>query len=239
MQARRRPSRSSRSPDRVCAAQPEIAWPRVSGVASCKWVRPTITTFENAFALASSVSRSCPTAGSRNCLIWSDRGDVHDGREHVVRRLAVIDVVVGVDRLLRSDHAAGDLDGPVGDHLVGVHVGLRAGPGLKHDQRKLIVELAVDHLFGGANDEVDLVLRQLAEFEVRQRRAFLEEPEGANHRPAPAVPLDADGEILPRPLGLRAPEMVRRHPHFAERVLFDAKLIVRLRIARHLSVLRR
>ena len=102
-----------------------------------------------------------------------------------------------------------------------------------------MVELAVDHLFGGANDELDLVLRQMAELEVRQRRAFLEEPEGVNDRAPPAVSLDADGEILPRPLGLRPPEMVRWHPHFAERVLFDAKLIVRLRIARHLSVLRR
>ena len=54
-----------------CAAQPEIACPRVKGVASCKCVRPTITIWEKAFALASSVSRNCVTAGSSAALIRS------------------------------------------------------------------------------------------------------------------------------------------------------------------------
>ena len=80
---------------------------------------------------------------------------------------------------------------------------------------------------------------QLAEFEIRQRRAFLQKAEGADHRPAPAVPLDADGEILTGTLRLRAPQMLGRHPHVAERVLLDATLFALRRNARHLSVLRR
>jgi len=43
--------------------QAEIACPSVSGVASCRWVRPTITTPENAVALAFSVSRNARMAG--------------------------------------------------------------------------------------------------------------------------------------------------------------------------------
>ena len=130
-----------------------------------------------------------------------------------------------MDRLLGSDDAAGDLDRPVGDDLVGVHVGLGARPGLKYDQRKLVVELAVDDILSCMDDEFGLLLRQLPELEVRQRRAFFQEAERADHRPAPAVPLGADREVEPGALGLRAPQVFRRHPNFAERVFFDAKFL--------------
>ena len=40
----------------------------------------------------------------------------------------------GMDRPLHADLAAEQLAGAVGDHLVGVHVGLRAGPGLPDDR---------------------------------------------------------------------------------------------------------
>jgi hypothetical protein len=69
----------------------------------------------------------------------------------VVRRLAHVDVVVGMDRLLEPI-AAEHLDGAVGDHLVGVHVGLGARAGLPDDEREMIVELAVDHLLRGLDD---------------------------------------------------------------------------------------
>jgi hypothetical protein len=46
------------------AAQPEIAWPSVSGVASCRWVRPIITTSAKAAAFSSKVRRSAAAAGS-------------------------------------------------------------------------------------------------------------------------------------------------------------------------------
>ena len=52
--------------------------------------------------------------------------NVHGGRERVVRGLAHVDMVVRVDRLLRTHLAAQHLDGAVGDHLVGIHVGLGA-----------------------------------------------------------------------------------------------------------------
>ena len=62
------------------------------------------------------------TAGSSSSSTLLDRRDVHHRREGVVRRLAAVDVVVGMDRRLGADHAAGELDRAVGDHLVGVHV---------------------------------------------------------------------------------------------------------------------
>ena len=71
--------------------------------------------------------------------------------------------------LLRADDAAGELDRAVGDHLVGVHVRLRAGTGLEHDERELRVERAVDHLLRGARDQLDLVGGKLAELAVGDR----------------------------------------------------------------------
>ena len=65
-----------------------------------------------------------------------DGGNVHHGRERVVGGLAMINVVVRMDRLLRAHHAAGELDRAIGDDLVGVHVGLGAGAGLEDDKRE-------------------------------------------------------------------------------------------------------
>src|SRR5204863_564 len=81
-------------------------------------------------------------------------------------------VVVGMDRCL----AACELNRPVGDHLVGVHIRLRAGAGLKDAERELIVECTVDDFLSGAGDEIDLLQRQLAEFAVGECGAFLDDP---------------------------------------------------------------
>src|SRR5580704_6872906 len=89
-----------------------------------------------------------------------------------------------MSRLLRANHAAGKLDRTIGDHLVSVHVGLRAGTRLKYDQWKLTVPTAVDHLLRGAHDQVDFFLGKLAQFPVGQGRAFFQDAErGMTGRP--------------------------------------------------------
>lgn len=64
--------------------------------------------------------------------------DVHGRRVGVVGALRLVDVVVGVNGLLRAEAAAHDLDGSVGDHLVGVHVALGAGTSLPDDWKQII-----------------------------------------------------------------------------------------------------
>ena len=150
-----------------------------------------------------------------------DGGDVHDRREGIVRRLRPVDVVVRMDRRLAAAAGAGQLVGPTGDDLVGVHVGLRARPGLEDDQRELAVEPAVDDLLGGSLDRVGLVGGKLAELEVRPGRAQLEDPQGPDDRPAPGEPADPDPEVFDRPLGLRAPVVLGRDADLAECVLLD------------------
>jgi hypothetical protein len=81
-----------------------------------------------------------------------DRGDVHRSRERVVRRLAHVDVIVRMHRRLAAELAAEQLDRAVRDHLIEVHVRLRARTGLPDDKREVAVELAVDHFARGAGD---------------------------------------------------------------------------------------
>ncbi len=206
-----------------CATQPPITWPSVTGVASIRCVRPIMTTSTNARDFASSVARSARAAGSRSRVELLDGRDVHDSRKRVVRRLPAIHVVVGVNGLFRADDATRELDRAVGDHLVGVHVRLRAGTGLEHDQRKLGVELAVDHFLRRALDQCRLVAIELAERRVGARRAFLQQTERADHRPAPLEAAHTDREIVDRALRLRAPQVLCGDAHFAERVLLDAE----------------
>jgi hypothetical protein len=55
-------------------------------------------------------------------------------------------VVVGVHWRLLPPLATQHLVRSGCDHLVDVHVGLSAGPGLPHQQREMIVEFSVHHL---------------------------------------------------------------------------------------------
>ena len=77
--------------------------------------------------------------------------------ENIVGALAQVHVIVGMDGLaVGKAVAAAKLDGPVGDHLVGVHIGRGAGTGLEDIHRKLVVEAAVGHLARGGDEGLDL-----------------------------------------------------------------------------------
>ena len=102
-----------------------------------------------------------------------DAGDVHGGREGVVARLAHVHVVVGMDGRLGAHLAAEQLDGAVRDHLVHIHVGLRAAARLEDDQREVLGESAGDDLVGGGDDGAAHLLVHEAGVHVVLRRALL------------------------------------------------------------------
>ena len=66
-------------------------------------------------------------------------GDVHGGGVGVIAALALVDVVIGVDRGLAAQLPAQQLDGSVGDDLVCVHVGLGAGARLPDDEGEVVI----------------------------------------------------------------------------------------------------
>ena len=156
--------------------------------------------------------------------------DVHGRRIGIVRRLAHVDVVVGVHRLLGAEHAPQHLDRPVRDDLVGVHVRLRAGARLPHGQRKVLVELALAHFLRGRGDGFAELRVEPAERHVHVGSCALDDAERAHDRLGLLLP--ADLEIAERALRLGAPIFIGRHLDGAEAVRLHADLGRASRICR-------
>src|SRR5712691_7280705 len=162
-------------------------------------------------AAATEVARKLIPAGD-----FRGGGDVHGRGEGVVGGLRHVDVVVGMNGLLAAHHAAGDLDGAVANHLVDVHVGLRAAAGLPDAQREIAVEFSGDDFVGGLHDELALFEREFSQVLIHQRAGFFQDAEGANELGRHDV--FADGEMDERPRGLRAPVTVGGDFHLAHAV---------------------
>jgi len=147
-------------------------------------------------------------------------GDVHGRGIGVVRRLAHVDVVVRVDRLLGAHLAAQHLDGAVRDHLVGVHVRLGARTRLPHDQREVVVQLAFDDFIGRLDDDVGQGRIQLAQLTIGLGGGALDDAQGPHDRQGLLLP--ADLEVSQRTLRLGAPVAIGGDFDGAEGVGFDA-----------------
>jgi hypothetical protein len=145
-------------------------------------------------------------------------GHVHGRREHVIRRLAHVHIVVRVQRARLAAVAAHQLRAAVGQHLVHIHIGLRAGAGLPQRQRKLVVMLAGEHLVSGRDDGGHPLGRQFAQPAIGQRRRALDRGQRVYQFARHA--LGRDREVLQRTLRLRAPQAVCRHLDRAEGIVF-------------------
>ena len=145
---------------------------------------------------------------------------MHRGWETVIRTLAAIDVVVGVDGFLAALLAAQNFNGAVRDDLVGIHIGLGAGTGLPDHQGEFGIPCAVGDFAGGLGDGVAQAGIQLAQFHIHLRRRLFQNTQGADQRHRHGFA--ADFEILQTARGLRAPIMFGRNLNRAKRVGFGA-----------------
>ena len=118
----------------------------------------------------------------------------------------------------------GQLVCPVGDDLVGVHVGLGAGAGLPHHQREVLVEGAAHDLVAGLGDGGKLLVGHLLGLEgvVGDGGGLFQHAEGMGDLPGHGLDAHADQEILVGTLGLRAPVLVGGHFDLAHGIVFDA-----------------
>ena len=98
------------------------------------------------------------------------RADVNRRWNHVVARLTHVDVIVRMNRIARADWLARELAATIRDHLVRVRVRARAGTGLENIERKMLVELALDHFFRRLHDERAAMGIEQPEIVVRLRR---------------------------------------------------------------------
>ena len=148
-----------------------------------------------------------------------DSGNVHCRGERVVRRLGHVDIVVRVQQLF-----ACQLIAAVGNDLVGVHVGLRAGSGLPDDQREMVVQLAGRDLLTGLLDDGELFGGHLFGLErmVGARGGLLQDAEGMGDLARHRLKAHADREILVAALGLCGPVFVGRNLDLAHGIMLDA-----------------
>src|ERR1700674_1667695 len=121
-----------------------------------------------------------------------------------------------MDRLLCAQLPAQQFVGAIGDHFVDVHVGLGAGAGLPDHEREMLVELALAHLAGDPGDGAGAAGIERAELVVHLGGRALDDAERMDQWPRHQ--LSADGKILERTLGLRAPISVGGHRDGAEAV---------------------
>ena len=148
------------------------------------------------------------------------RRDVHRGGERIVGGLRHVDVIVGMNRRLAPERRAGELAAAVGNHLIHVHVELRAASRHPDMQRKHVLMLAGEDLVTGLNDQlVPLVVEPPAGV-VGIGGGFLQSGVRGNHLARDQILPDA--EMFERTLRLRAPQLVARHVDFTEAVGFFA-----------------
>ena len=124
---------------------------------------------------------------------------------------------------LAAEDPAHQLDGPVGDDLVGVHVGLRAGAGLPDEEREVVVEAAPGDLLRGAHDEGADARVQAPGRQVDLRARQLEESHGVHDLDGHALGARvADGEVVQGALCLGTPVAVGGHLDGTHRIGLDA-----------------
>ena len=132
-----------------------------------------------------------------------DRRYMHRRGKHIVRRLAAIDVVIGMHQPHIAALAAQQFAGAVGQHFVDIHVGLGARAGLPDHQRKFVRVLAGNHFIGRRHDGLGFIL-------VLQAQRVIDEGRGAldlRQRPDQLgrLLLARNIEVLQRTLRLRPP----------------------------------
>ena len=167
-----------------------------------------------------------------------ERGDTHRRWDSVVGGLRHVDVIVGVDQLRIAALAAENLDGAVGEDLVGVHVMRGACARLIdiHDEvllpvarqrcAEMVTPVLAKDLVARLDDRVGYTRIEPPSVAVGHRGGALDEHRGAHKCRVRAHP--ADRVVLDRTLRLRAVERLGRDLHRAERVFFDADIFRRL-----------
>ncbi len=148
---------------------------------------------------------------------------MHRGRDHVVRGLAAVDVVIRVyaASAARLSHQFG---GAIGNHLVGVHVGLRSRAGLPDGQREVLVEFSGGNFCRGLGDRISELAVEEAEVAVHAGCGSLDRRNRMNQRQRHGV---AARKMMQGALGLGSPQRRRGHFDRPETVAFTARIACR------------
>ncbi len=177
--------------------------------------------------------------------LFRERPDGVDQRElagrgvGVVGRLRMVHVVVRVDEPIIAFGMPAELQRPIGDDLVHIHVRRCAGAALQHVDRELVGELAVLDVAACGDDEPCLVVVDQSELVVGFGTGAFDGRIGPHQLGMGGVRDSRDGEVTERPLRMDAPIHVFRHIHVADAVVLLTRDRVYRVIADHVAAFSR
>ncbi|MDQ1206694.1 hypothetical protein QE377_003053 [Microbacterium sp. SORGH_AS 862] len=151
-----------------------------------------------------------------------DERDVDRRRVGVVGRLAQVDMVVRVQVRVLALGVTEDLQGPVGDDLVRVHVGRRARSALDDVDDELVRERAASDLAAGSRDGVGAHRIEQAEVAVGEGCSLLHEREPAQEERIRADRHTGHREVVPGAGRVDTPVGVVGDLGGSEEVVLDA-----------------
>jgi len=153
-------------------------------------------------------------------LQFQQRRQAHRGGKNIVGRLAVVDVIVGMDVLVLATRAAQQFRGAISDDLVAVHMEADARARLEDVDHEVLVPLALLNFLGGFDDRVGGPDVDQTELAIGKRSRFFHHGDGANERGMSAQ--SADGKVVHRARRLDAVVGVGRNFLVSERILLGA-----------------
>jgi len=131
-------------------------------------------------------------------------------------------MIVGVDRSCRVQVPMNKDGGPIGDHLIDVHVGLGAAARLPDRKRKFPVMLAGKNLIAGPNYQVPDLDGQLALLVIDLGTGPLQPDQAVDQGQGHS--LLANAEVAEAAFSLCAPEPLDRNLDLTHGVVFDPLL---------------
>ena len=144
-------------------------------------------------------------------------------RIDVVRRLPEVHMVVGIDVLILAFLVTQTLQGEIGDHLVGIHIGRGARAALNEVGDELIEHLARDQPITRSDDRVGDLSVEHTEIPVRHRGGFLDVAERLDEIGFPRNRHARDVKVFLAPDCLDAVIGVRRNFAVAEKIVFHSE----------------
>ncbi len=147
-------------------------------------------------------------------------GHLQGGGEGVVGGLMQVDVSQGTDPRIVAGQEPQQLQGPVGQHLIDVHVGRGSGPPLQGIDANMAVEPSLHHLLAGRFNRLGLCLIPLAKLSIGPGAGQLDRPEGMDQgRRDGAL---SQRKVFQRPKGVDAVERPGGDVQFAQKIFFFA-----------------
>ncbi len=152
-----------------------------------------------------------------------DRSEAQGGGIDIIGALAQVHVVVGMAVGVLAPPVAQQFQGPVGDDLVGIHVGGSARATLHHVRGEVTVPVAVDDFLAGAVDGFCDGGFQETQPGIGAGGALLHHGEGADHGGEMTGGRTRDGEVVDGPQGLYAKEGILRHVQGPDQIGFPPR----------------